>query len=74
MIAFDIAVIGLVVLFRELKEHVDSTGIQFDLATRGHVALGLAMFFIPCTAMWFGWTNHVRGMLQALSDFLVGWQ
>ena len=72
VIAFDIAVIGLVVLFRELKEHVDSTGIQLDLATRGHVALGLAMFFIPCTAMWFGWTSHVRAMLQALSDFLVG--
>ncbi len=72
VIAFDLAVIGLVVLFRELKEHVDSTGINFALVKRGYVALALAMFFVPSVALWFGWTHHVRSAVQAVSDLLPG--
>lgn len=72
VIAFDVAIIGLVVLFRELKEHVDDTGISFALAKRGYVSLGLAIFLIPSIAMWFGWTTHVRFLLQTLSDLILG--
>lgn len=72
VIAFDFAIIGLVVLFRELKEHVDDTGICFALAKRGYVSLGLAMFLIPSIAMWFGWTTYVRSLLQSLSDMIFG--
>ncbi len=72
VIAFDIAVIGLVVLFRELKEHVDATGINFPLAKRGYVSLGLALFLVPSTAMWFGWTSSVRSVLQAFAGALTG--
>lgn len=72
VIAFDLAVIGLVVLFRELKEHVDSTGINFALAKRGNVSLALGMFLIPSMTMWFGWTDYLRTFFQTLSDFTIG--
>lgn len=72
VIAFDIAVIGLVILFRELKEHVDSTGINAGLLRRGHVSLGLAIFLVPSIATWFGWTDSVRTILQSLSELVLG--
>ncbi len=75
IIAFDISMIGLIVLFRELKEHVGTVGSGFkakaDLWNKGHVKLSICIVVLPALAILFGLTDCVRDALQWVSDVVT---
>ncbi len=74
IIAFDISLIGLVILFRELKEHVDSVGHgvipKFRLLTKGCVSIAICISIVPFIAIQVGWTRPIRDLIQQASDFV----
>jgi hypothetical protein len=76
IILFDISLIGLVILFRELKEQVGKVGpgicAKVELLVKGYVPVAIFIICIPALVTLLGYSNQFHDCLQWGCDRLKG--